>query len=83
MVSCIIFVSISWSLQGPKAPWVHTDEGDDDMPAHVKSSMFGSSLTIPITNGRLNLGMWQVRFTRGAGLYLYLFIYTDAVTRVS
>lgn len=45
--------------EGPTTPWVHTDEGDDDMPAHVKSSMFGSSLTIPITNGRLNLGMWQ------------------------
>ena len=48
-------------LQGPRAPWVHTDEGDDDMPAHVKSSMFGCSLTIPITNGHLNLGTWQAR----------------------
>ena len=46
-------------LQGPKAPWVHTDEGDDDMPAHVKSSVFGASLTIPITSGRLALGTWQ------------------------
>ncbi|KAL3685306.1 hypothetical protein R1sor_003328 [Riccia sorocarpa] len=37
----------------------HLDEGLDDMPAHVKASMMGSSLTIPIRGGRLNLGMWQ------------------------
>lgn len=41
----------------------HTLEGPDDMPAHIKSSMVGSSLTIPITNGKLNLGTWQ-------GIYL-------------
>lgn len=41
----------------------HTLEGADDMPAHAKSSLFGVSLTIPITNGRLNLGTWQ-------GIYL-------------
>ena len=41
----------------------HTDEGDDDMPAHAKASLIGPSLTIPITNGRLNLGTWQ-------GIYL-------------
>ena len=40
---------------------MHTDEGDDDMPAHVKSSMFGASVSVPISNGRLNLGTWQVR----------------------
>ncbi|MCG8579579.1 MAG: secondary thiamine-phosphate synthase enzyme YjbQ, partial [Bacteroidales bacterium] len=34
----------------------HTLEGSDDMPAHVKSSLLGASLTIPVTNGRLNLG---------------------------
>ncbi|GMH39229.1 hypothetical protein BSKO_07127 [Bryopsis sp. KO-2023] len=45
--------------EGSKAPWIHTDEGPDDMPAHCKSSMFGCQLTIPITNGRLNLGTWQ------------------------
>ncbi|WP_010583638.1 secondary thiamine-phosphate synthase enzyme YjbQ [Schlesneria paludicola] len=44
-------------------PYVHTCEGPDDMPAHVKSSLLGSSLTIPITNGRLCLGTWQ-------GIYL-------------
>jgi secondary thiamine-phosphate synthase enzyme len=37
----------------------HSLEGPDDMPAHFKSSIFGVSLTIPITRGRLNLGMWQ------------------------
>ena len=37
----------------------HTFEGSDDMPAHIKSSMVGSSVTIPITNYKLNLGTWQ------------------------
>lgn len=43
--------------------YLHVLEGDDDMPAHAKSSIVGSSLTIPITNGKLNLGTWQ-------GIYL-------------
>lgn len=43
--------------------YMHTFEGDDDMPAHAKSTIVGNSLTIPITNGRLNLGTWQ-------GIYL-------------
>ncbi len=37
----------------------HTAEGADDMPAHIKSVITGASLTIPVTNGRLNLGTWQ------------------------
>lgn len=41
----------------------HVLEGADDMPAHAKSSLFGVSLSIPITDGRLNLGTWQ-------GIYL-------------
>jgi len=41
----------------------HTIEGPDDMPAHIKATLVGSSITIPITNGRLNLGIWQ-------GIYL-------------
>mgnify|MGYP004453968127 FL=1 len=41
----------------------HVLEGTDDMPAHAKSSLFGVSLSIPITDGRLNLGTWQ-------GIYL-------------
>ena len=41
----------------------HTSEGADDMPAHIKTSLLGNSLTIPITNGKINLGTWQ-------GIYL-------------
>jgi secondary thiamine-phosphate synthase enzyme len=41
----------------------HTMEGSDDMPAHLKASILGSSVSIPITNGKLNLGTWQ-------GIYL-------------
>lgn len=37
----------------------HIFEGSDDMPAHLKASLLGSSVTVPITNGRLNLGTWQ------------------------
>lgn len=37
----------------------HTLEGPDDMPAHIKSSLLGSSVTIPVTNGQLNMGTWQ------------------------
>ena len=37
----------------------HTLEGSDDMPAHIKSSLLGSSLNIPISNGQLNMGIWQ------------------------
>ena len=45
-------------------PWyTHNYEGSDDMPSHVKSSLVGSSVSIPITNHRLNLGTWQ-------GIYL-------------
>ena len=39
--------------------YVHTLEGPDDMPAHVKASLLGSSVTIPVQNGRLALGTWQ------------------------
>ena len=39
--------------------YIHTYEGPDDMPAHLKTSLLGSSVQIPITNGRLNLGIWQ------------------------
>jgi secondary thiamine-phosphate synthase enzyme len=43
--------------------YIHSDEGPDDMPAHIRSMLTGVSLTIPLTNGRLNLGTWQ-------GIYL-------------
>lgn len=47
-----------------RAPYYqHIYEGDDDMPAHIKSSLLGSSISIPITKGQLNLGLWQ-------GIYL-------------
>ncbi|WP_114766557.1 secondary thiamine-phosphate synthase enzyme YjbQ [Vibrio rhodolitus] len=47
-----------------RAPYYqHTYEGDDDMPAHIKASTLGSSVTIPISHGRLALGTWQ-------GIYL-------------
>lgn len=39
--------------------FLHTNEGADDMPAHIKSTMIGTSLNIPVTNGKLNLGTWQ------------------------
>ena len=42
-----------------KEYYIHTYEGDDDMPAHAKASLLGNSVTIPITDGRLNLGTWQ------------------------
>jgi secondary thiamine-phosphate synthase enzyme len=45
------------------APWVHTIEGPDDMPAHVKAMLNGVSLHIPVREGALTLGTWQ-------GLYL-------------
>ncbi len=41
----------------------HTLEGSDDMPAHLKTSLLGNSVTVPVTQGRLNLGTWQ-------GIYL-------------
>ena len=39
--------------------YIHTYEGPDDMPAHIKASLMGASVQIPITNGKLNLGIWQ------------------------
>jgi secondary thiamine-phosphate synthase enzyme len=43
--------------------WTHTVEGPDDMPAHVKAALLGSSVTVPVTDGSLALGTWQ-------GIYL-------------
>jgi secondary thiamine-phosphate synthase enzyme len=43
--------------------WTHTLEGADDMPAHIKTSLLGPSVTVPVTNGALALGTWQ-------GIYL-------------
>jgi secondary thiamine-phosphate synthase enzyme len=43
--------------------WTHTVEGPDDMPAHIKASLLGPSLSLPVSGGRLALGTWQ-------GIYL-------------
>jgi secondary thiamine-phosphate synthase enzyme len=51
------------SLAPEDFPYVHTLEGPDDMPAHVKASLFGCSLNVPVAEGRLALGVWQ-------GIYL-------------
>lgn len=53
----------------------HTIEGPDDMPAHIKAAMIGSSITIPIVDGRLALGTWQ-------GIYLCEFRNAAPVRRV-
>jgi secondary thiamine-phosphate synthase enzyme len=56
----------SWSDQAvPERAsyWTHTLEGPDDMPAHIKAALFGPSLTLPVSGGRLALGTWQ-------GIYL-------------
>lgn len=54
---------------------MHTLEGPDDMPAHVKAGLIGQSVSIPITNGRLNLGTWQ-------GIYLGEFRYDGGPRRL-
>ncbi len=46
--------------------FTHTDEGADDMPSHIKQSFIGNSITIPISNHKLNMGIWQ-------GIYLMEF----------
>jgi secondary thiamine-phosphate synthase enzyme len=58
------FKSFTEKLVPENLPFfVHTMEGPDDMPAHIKSSLFGNSINIPITSGNFNLGTWQ-------GIYL-------------
>jgi secondary thiamine-phosphate synthase enzyme len=58
------FESVFNRLSPENVPYLtHTMEGPDDMPAHIKSVLTGSSVSIPITGGKLNLGVWQ-------GIYL-------------
>lgn len=58
------FESAFNKLAPENAPYYrHNDEGSDDMPAHLKASLLGASVSIPVTQGRLNLGTWQ-------GIYL-------------
>ena len=56
----------SWANEAvpERAPyWTHTLEGDDDMPAHIKAALLGTSVTVPVTDGQFALGTWQ-------GIYL-------------
>lgn len=55
--------------------WRHTDEGPDDSVSHTKASLIGSSVSVPITNGQLNLGTWQ-------GIYLTEFRHVAHIRRV-
>jgi secondary thiamine-phosphate synthase enzyme len=55
--------------------YIHTTEGSDDMPAHVKASLIGNSLSIPISNYKLNLGIWQ-------GIYLCEFRNTGGSRKI-
>ncbi|MFA8299999.1 MAG: secondary thiamine-phosphate synthase enzyme YjbQ [Hyphomicrobiales bacterium] len=61
--------------------YTHVFEGDDDMPAHIKSAFTGCSINIPITNGQLNLGTWQGIYfgeyrNRGGARKLIITIYS-------
>jgi secondary thiamine-phosphate synthase enzyme len=61
--------------------YIHTMEGPDDMPSHFKSAILGHSITVPVTNGRMNLGTWQSVFfcefrNRASSRKLVLTLYT-------
>ena len=61
--------------------YVHTVEGSDDMPAHIKSTLVGSSVSVPITDHRLNLGIWQGIYmcefrNRGGKRHLIVTVYS-------
>jgi secondary thiamine-phosphate synthase enzyme len=67
-------------------PYEHTIEGPDDMPAHVKASLMGSSVSIPIAGGRLQLGTWQGIYlcehrNRGGSRSLVLTVYGEPLAR--
>ena len=51
------------AVPGNAGYWTHTDEGPDDMTSHIKSSLLGSSVTLPVRDGRFHVGTWQ-------GIYL-------------
>lgn len=55
--------------------WLHTDEGPDDSVSHTKASLLGSTVSVPITNGQLNLGTWQ-------GIYLTEFRHVPHSRRI-
>ena len=63
-------------------PYSHDDEGPDDMPAHVKTALLGSSVSVPVSGGRLLLGTWQGIFlcehrNRGSARNLVLTLYGE------
>ena len=51
--------ALSWLAPQDSRRYRHDDEGPDDMPAHIKNSLVGCSLAIPIRQGKMDLGMWQ------------------------
>jgi secondary thiamine-phosphate synthase enzyme len=57
------FETVFNRLVPEQAGYAHDDEGPDDMPAHIKSTLCGASVMVPVTGGKLNLGTWQ-------GIYL-------------
>ena len=58
--NCMIDLSNSLDRIAPEGNFYkHTDEGPDDAPSHIKCALIGPSITIPITNGSLNMGTWQ------------------------
>lgn len=58
-----MFVFLQKLVPENESYYTHTLEGSDDMPSHIKTSIIGNNITVPITNGRLHLGTWQ-------GIYL-------------
>jgi len=66
-------------------PYIHTLEGPDDMPAHVKASMMGASVMVPLGDGRLQLGTWQGIYLcehrdRAGGRHLVITVHGEAQT---
>ncbi|MBK3661185.1 YjbQ family protein [Bradyrhizobium diazoefficiens] len=58
--SVLVDLTTALSRLAPEnAPWTHDTEGPDDMPAHVKTMLTGTSLHVPVLNGKLALGTWQ------------------------
>ena len=58
--SVLVDLTTALSRLAPEnAGWVHDTEGPDDMPAHIKTMLTGTSLQVPVLNGRLSLGTWQ------------------------
>ncbi|EDR15628.1 uncharacterized protein LACBIDRAFT_243327 [Laccaria bicolor S238N-H82] len=75
-VTCRLDMDMALDTIVPESlDWRHTDEGPDDSVSHTKASLIGTSISIPITNGQLNLGTWQ-------GIYLTEFRHVAHTRRV-